>query len=133
MLFVSGQCLLFVMNSSQITEIVSLLTAFGVGSIVTAVIQSWLTQKGKQDKRRFQEKQTPYVGLLEAYHKAAVGGTEDAGKQFAYWQMRCELVASESVRDAISRIVMTNDDRQGRQVAHEDMKKAMRDDLGITR
>lgn len=121
------------MNSSQITEIVSLLTAFGVGSIVTAVIQSWLTQKGKQDKRRFQEKQTAYVGLLEAYHKAAVEGTEDAGKQFAYWQMRCELVASESVRDAISRIVMTNDDRQGRQVAHEDMKKAMRDDLGITR
>jgi hypothetical protein len=37
-------------------EIVPLLTAFGLGSIVTALIQSWLAQRSKRDNRRFQEK-----------------------------------------------------------------------------
>ena len=47
--------------------------------------------------------------------------------------MRCELVAPESVRDAIRRIVETNDDRAGREQADRDMKVAMRADLGITK
>jgi len=73
------------------------------------------------------------VGLLEAYHRAAVEGTDEAGKQFAYWQMRCELVAPQPVREAIKRIVETNDDRIGREKADADMRVAMRADLGITK
>ena len=63
--------------------------------------------------RSFKEKRTAYVGLLEAYYHAAVEGTEEATEHFAYWQMRCELVGSVDVRDAIRRIVETNDDRAG--------------------
>lgn len=114
-------------------DILPLLTAFGLGSIVTAVVQSWLSQRSNRDDRRFREKQAAYVGLLEAYHRAAVEGTDEAGKLFAYWQMRCELVAPKPVRDAIWRIVETNDDRVGREKAHDDMKTAMRADLGITK
>ncbi|HEX7821936.1 MAG TPA: hypothetical protein VF463_15105 [Sphingobium sp.] len=47
--------------------------------------------------------------------------------------MRCELVALQSVRNAIIRIVETNDDRFGRNAAHEDLKTSMRADLKITR
>lgn len=114
-------------------ELVPLLTAFGLGSIVTALIQAWLGQRSKEDERRFQEKQKAYVGLLEAYHRAAVERTDEAAKAFAYWQMRCELVGPEPVRDAIRRIVETNDDRTGREEAHETLKNVMRADLGITR
>lgn len=114
-------------------QLVPLLTAFGLGSIVTALIQSWLAQRSKRDDRRFHEKQTAYIGLLEAYHRAAVEGTDETSKAFAYWQMRCELVAPEPVRDAIRRIVETNDDRPARLKADHDMKEAMRADLGITR
>lgn len=112
--------------------IVPLLTAFGLGSIVTAFINAWLSRRSQRDERAFREKQTAYVGLLEAYHRAAVEGTDEASKLFAYWQMRCELVAPESVREAIRRIVATNDDRKGREDADADMKTAMRADLGIT-
>lgn len=73
-----------------------------------------------------------YVGLLEAYHRAAVEGTDETSKAFAYWQMRCELVAPAPVRDAIRRIVETNDDHPARMKADQDMKEAMRADLGIT-
>ncbi len=115
------------------TEFISLLTAFGLGSIVTALIQSWLSQRAAIADRKFAEKQSAYIGLLEAYYRAAVEGTDEAGKAFAYWQMRCELVGSAKVRDAISRIVETNEDRKGRHEADLDLKLAMRQDLGITK
>ena len=114
-------------------QLIPLLTAFGLGSIVTALIQSWLAQRSKQDERSFREKQAAYIGLLEAYHRAAVEGTDEAAKAFAYWQARCELVAPAPVRDAIHRIIETNDDRPARVKADHDMRKAMRADLGITK
>ncbi|WP_326525584.1 hypothetical protein [Sphingomonas sp.] len=113
------------------TQIISLLTAFGLGSIVTTLVQSWLARRAMKDERSFREKQAAFVGLLEAYHRAAVEGTDEASKLFAYWQMRCELVGSAVVRDAVRRIVETNDDRAGREKADRDMKSAMRADLGV--
>lgn len=112
---------------------IPLLTAFGLGSIVTALVQAWLARRSQEDERSFREKQAAYVGLLEAYHRAAVERTDEAAKAFAYWQMRCELVAPEPVLDAIRRIVETNDDRTGRDIAHTDLKKSMRADLRITK
>jgi hypothetical protein len=114
-------------------NILSLLTAFGLGSAVTALLQAWLAQKSKHNERSFSEKQAAYVGLLEAYHQAAVDGTDEAGKKFAYWQMRCELVAPQAVREAIKCIIETNDDRIGREKADLEMRVAMRADLGITK
>lgn len=113
-------------------DVVPFLTAFGLGSIVTALVQSWLTHRSKRDDRRFQEKQAAYIGLLEAYHRAAVEGTKEAGMAFAYWQMRCDLVASARVRRAISSVVETNDNPPARMTADHEMKAAMRADLGIT-
>ena len=114
-------------------NLLSLLTAFGLGSVVTALIQSWLTQRSKQDERRFREKQAAYIGLLEAYHRAAVEGTNEAAKNFALWQMRCELVAPEAVRRAIHRLIETNECREDREKAHDELKAALRADLGIAK
>lgn len=110
----------------------SILTAFGVGSIVTALIQAWLSQRSKKDERSFCDKRAAYIGLLEAYHRAAVEGIDDAAKNFAYWQIRCEVVAPEYVREAIKRIIETNEDRIARSEAHEALKAALRRDLSIT-
>jgi hypothetical protein len=119
---------LFILN-----HIIPLLTAFGLGTIVAAIVQAWLNNRSKSDDRRFQEKQTAYIGLLEAYHRAAVEGTDETSKLFAYWQMRCELVGSKAVREAIQRIIDTNDDREARQKAHAYLKLVLRADLGITK
>ncbi|MDX3884190.1 MAG: hypothetical protein QHC65_07195 [Sphingomonas sp.] len=109
------------------------MTAFGLGSIVTALIQSWLAQRSKQDDRRFQEKQAAYVGLLEAYHRAVMEDTDETSKAFGYWQMRCALIAPQSVRDAIRRIPETNDDQPQRSKALDALEAAIRADLGITK
>ncbi|WP_226016116.1 hypothetical protein [Novosphingobium sp. FKTRR1] len=114
------------------TQFLSLLTAFGLGSIITALVQAFLARSSQKDERAFREKQAAYIGLLEAFHKAAVEGSPEAGNAFVYWQMRCDLVATTSVRGAIRLIVETNDDRPAREVAIEAMKAAMRADLGIS-
>jgi hypothetical protein len=113
-------------------SVVQFISAFGLGAVITAIIQAWLTHRGEISKRAFQEKKECYIGLLEAYHRAAVENTDQAAKNFAYWQMRCELVAPEQVRKAIQEIVNTNDNRDQRGVAHENLKRALRKDLGIS-
>ena len=112
-------------------SILPLLTAFGLGSVITVLIQAVVAQHVQKSARSFEERKAAYIGLLEAYQRAAVEGTDAAAKEFAYWQMRCDLVAPEEVRLAISKIVDTNDDRPGRASAHENLKSALRADLGI--
>ncbi len=111
--------------------IIELLTAFGLGSIVTAMIQSWLGNRVEKRNRSFGERKAAYVGLLEAYHRAAVEGTDEAAKEFAYWQMRCDLVAPKEVRHAIQQVIDTNDNKPMRQKAHTALKTALRNDLDI--
>ncbi|WP_353400845.1 hypothetical protein [Pseudophaeobacter arcticus] len=99
---------------------------------MTAFVQSWLSSRAKLNERSFQERKEAYQGLLEAYHRAAVEGTDQASKNFAYWQMRCEIVAPVIVREAIDEIIASNADRKGRSRAHDKLKSSMRRDLGIT-
>lgn len=116
-------------------DIIQLLSAAGlggiVGSLLTTVVQSWLAHKSYIANRRFQEKKEAYVGLLDSYHKAAVKNSNEAAKEFAFWQMRCELVAPDKVRKAIQEIVDSNEDTQRRQVDHEKLKEVLRKDLGV--
>ena len=113
--------------------VIPLLTAFGLGSVITALVQTWLQNLNQTKKRNFDERKHAYIGLLEAYHEAAVAGTDEAAKKFAYWQMRCELVSPPDVRAAISKIVETNDDIEARYIAHEQLKDALRSDLGVSK
>jgi len=83
------------------------------------------------EARAFSEKKEAYVGLLDAYHKAAIEGTDAAAKNFAYWQIRCELVAPEVVRKAIQGIVDSNDDPAARAFSHDTLTDALRSDLGV--
>ena len=112
-------------------NIISLLGAFGLGSIVTTFVQAWLARRAQVSGCNFEERKAAYIGLLEAYHRAAVENTDEASKNFAYWQMRCELVAPQETRDAIEKIVETNEDRVARDAAHINLKKSLRRDLGI--
>ena len=114
-------------------EWVPLITAFGIGSIVSTVVQMVLAQRGQKKQRSFDERKAAYIGLLEAYHRAAIENSDEAAKNFAFWQMRCEIVGPPTIRKAIADIVATNDDHSGRTIAHENLKKAIRDDLGISR
>lgn len=116
-------------------DIVQLISAAGIGGIIgsllTTVIQSWLAHKSYIHNRNFQEKKEAYIGLLNAYHNAAVKKSDEAAKEFALWQMRCDLISPPEVRNAVQAIVDTNDDVSRRKMAHEKLKQTLRKDLGI--
>jgi hypothetical protein len=115
-----------------VSDWLSLLSAFGVGAVVSALIQTVLSRKIEIQNRNFGEKKEAYVGLLEAYLQAAQFNTDAAAKNFAYWQLRCEIAGSIEVRDAVEALKSSDADRKGRSSAQEKLKAAMRKDLGIT-
>jgi hypothetical protein len=109
----------------------ALLTAFGVGSIVSVGVQSWLDSRKENQRRRSSEKREAYVGLLDAYRKAAIENTPDSRKNFGYWELRCRLVASDRVANAIRVFATTEPAGSDRNKTQDELILAMRNDLDL--
>lgn len=118
-------------------DILSLLSAFGLGAIVAALVQSWLSHRSEINRRDFQEKKESYVGFLDALHKSEMQRSPEAASYAGHWRNRIELVGSQPVIDACLRIEATNPigghTHPERPKALDDLKGAMRKDLGLRR
>jgi hypothetical protein len=116
-------------------NIIQFLSAFGLGAVVTAFIQAWLSRQADVSKRNFQEKKECYVGFLDALHQSEVERTEKSALNVGHWQNRIELVGSQKVIGACARIKETNPVSENvhpeRPQAMRDLKEAMRADLGV--
>lgn len=114
-------------------DIIQLLSAAGIGGIVgsllTTVMQSWLSHKSYLANRNFQEKKEAYIGFLEAYRRACLKSGRDEKNNFAYWAVRCDFVAPEEIRLLIQQMKTENYEQQDR--AFESVKELMRKDLGV--
>ncbi len=110
---------------------IEMLSTFGLGALTVAFVQFLMTAYRDKKQLQFSEKKEAYIGLLEAYHLAALKPSNTASKNFALWQIRCELVGSTEVIKSIEDIIKTNEDPKNRSIAHEKMKTAMRKDLKI--
>jgi hypothetical protein len=94
-------------------SLIQFISAFGLGAIVTAIVQAWLSNRAEIWRRNFQEKKECYVGLLEAYRQAAVESTHETS--------------------AIKEMIDSSAYSLERGVALERLQKAMRRDLGISK
>lgn len=116
-------------------DFIALLSAFGLGAVVAALLQSWLTHRSEILRRDFQEKKESYVGFLDALHKSEMQGTTEAAHNAGHWRNRIELVGSGAVIAACLRIQSTNpiggQTHPDRPSALRDLKDAMRSDLGV--
>lgn len=117
-------------------EIVQLLSAAGIGGIIgsllTTIVQSWLAHKSYLTNRNFQEKKEAYVGLWSSHLNIEKKDDDSARRAFIYWHMRCELVAPLSVRQAIQKVIDSNDGIiADRLQSNEELREVMRKDLGI--
>ena len=107
----------------------ALLTAFGVGSIVSVGVQSWLDSRKEERRKRFAERREAHTGLLDAYHRVARENSPESRLNFGYWELRCKLVASEKVVLAIQDFARAFPGGGDRQLAEERLLGAMRADL----
>lgn len=109
----------------------ALLTAFGVGSVVSAGVQSWLDSRKEERRKRFGERREAYTGLLDAYHRVARENSPESRLNFGYWELRCKLVASEKVVTAIQNFASAFPGGEDRKKAEELLLEVMRTDLDI--
>jgi hypothetical protein len=118
-------------------NVIQFISAFGLGAIVTALIQAWLSNKAEISKRNFQEKKECYIGYLAALHESQIEQTEESALNVGHWANRIELAGSRAVVSACVQVRETNPTpsgiHPGRDKALSDLKEAMRRDLGVSK
>lgn len=112
-------------------SILIFLGGLGAGSIATALVQHWLTRRGKKEDVRFTEKKIAFEGFLSAYAALAEGWSDHKAKEFALWETKIQLVASRDVISAIAKLKAAQPGQAERSDAHDDMMRAMRADLEL--
>jgi hypothetical protein len=116
-------------------SIIQFLSAFGLGALVTAIVQAWLARRAEMSKRTFHEKKESYIGFLDAVHKSDTQNTEEAALYVGHWKARIELVGSPDVIHLCNRFQETNPINNtvhpDRPQVFQDLKNAMRKDLGV--
>ena len=120
-------------------DIVQLISAAGIGGIVgsllTTLVQAWISSHAALADRRFQEKKEAYIGFLEALATSEIEPTPGNSLRAGHWINRCELVAPPRVRALAARINATNPDgdriHPERPQVMAELKAAIREDLGI--
>ena len=116
-------------------DIIQFLSAFGLGAIVTTLIQAWLSNKAYVAKRNFEEKKECYVGFLDALHQSEIEKSAEAAKNVGRWNNRVELVGSQLVIAACRRMQNTNpvagEIHPDRPRVFIEVKNSMRSDFGV--
>lgn len=113
----------------KMDNILALLTAFGVGSIVSAVIQFFLSNRAAEKKHIYNERKEAYIGLLESWQMQEMKGFSDDTKlEVGHWFLRCRLVASKNL-DKRLQDWMHTEGTEARPKATDALKEAMRLDL----
>src|ERR1700733_11195618 len=118
-------------------SLLQFISAFGLGAIVTALVQAWFSNRAYIAKRDFEEKKESYIGFLDALHRSEVKGTPEAAHEVGHWENRIALVGSPTVIDACTKIRESNPTDHGvhpmRPSALRELKAAMRKDLGVAK
>ncbi len=107
-----------------------LLTAFGMGSLVSTLVQWFINSRTASRQRQYDERKEAYVGLLEAWvaqEKSDFASHSDL--DVGHLALRAQLVASNEVNDLLIRWMETEPGSPVRIDATKQLKHAMRRDL----
>lgn len=114
-------------------QVISILGLLSVGSLLTVLVQHFLGIGIKTADRLFFERKEAFVGFLTAYTALGQGATWERQGEFAYWEVRVQLVASQTVLNALKTLQNTASNSDERLQAHGDLVEAMRHDLGVVK
>jgi len=111
-------------------EWLPLLGALGIGSILSAVIQWVLVTRNQNKRDSYKERKEAYIGLIEAWVRQENHNFDDISyRDVGHWTLRCELVASNFVFDALEQWQGAEPGSEKRIAATNHLKAMMRNDL----
>jgi hypothetical protein len=116
---------------NDLGTIAAFLGGVGAGSVLTAVVQHYLTRRAQKDDLLQQERSEVFNGLLQALETLETKDTAENAKRFGFWAARAEIVASPAVLVAISDLRSTPPNSGDRSLAMDRMLRAMRADRGV--
>ncbi len=108
----------------------ALLGVFGLGSVFTTIISSYLTSKKDAKNKLFDERKEAYIGLLEAWVRQENNDFDQQSHlDVGHWVLRSELVASSIVYKKLQTWKNSIPGSEVRISATESLKSSMRSDL----
>ena len=111
-------------------EIFTIVTAFGLGSILTVIVQYYVSNRSAVKHRKYDERKEAYIGLLEAWvRQESADFSQATMKDVGHWILRSQLVASEGVYTLLSDWMEAEPGSKVRIDVTNRLKSAMRDDL----
>jgi hypothetical protein len=111
------------------STIAAFLGGLGAGSVVTAILQHYLSRRAQQADVLRKDRSEVYAGLLQALEALEVTDSVANAKRFGMWAARAEIVASSAVVSAISAMRATPPNSTQRDSALTYLLRCMRSDL----
>lgn len=111
-------------------DFIAILTAFGVGSAVTALIQYILTSRAGANRRAYEERKEAYLGLAEAWVRQEQEGPNSKNSlDVGHWLLRCQFVAPPKMLLVLDKWAGSKPGTSERIEATKQLQVEMRNDL----
>ena len=116
---------------ADLSTIVSFLGGLGAGSVLSALVQHFLSKRVHRADLLFKERNEVFQGLLQALENLEVKDSVENAKRFAFWAARAEIIASSETYKAIEHLKTTKPYGEERRIGMDAMLQNMRKDLDI--
>lgn len=114
---------------TEASTIAAFLGGLGAGSVITALLQHFLSRRAQQADALRKDRSEVYAGLLQAIEALEVANSVASAKRFGMWAARAEIVGSSAVIDAISAMRTTAPNSPQRESSLKHLLRCMRSDL----
>jgi len=109
----------------------SFLSGIGLGGVVTFLIKHFLEQRSKLREVWLLDYKASCDGLLDAYKQVALTDSTVSKNEYAYWELKLQLYASENVLKKLSELKQSPPNTEERELAQNALLREMRKDLGF--
>ena len=107
----------------------TLLGGFGVGSLLTTIVNHFLAKKSEAAEKRYQEKREAYIGMTRALYDSEIEPGPKNEKMFGYYLNVAKIFGTKKVVIAAQKVIESKPHSQERDFALNEFYEAMKTDL----
>lgn len=109
----------------------TLLGGFGIGTIVTTIVQHILKRKSEKEDQYFQERKEVFVGILQSIEDLQNEYSKEKSSKLGYWIARANLVAETVLNNELKILIDTKPNTTERKNCFDRILTLMKNNLGF--